>query len=601
MLLFGGPYSNLEATRAVVAEAHRRRIPPERIVCTGDVVAYGADAKATVDFVRRSGIRVVMGNCEEALSTAAADCGCGFAPGTACDRLSATWFAHADRELAIDERAWMASLPRRLDFEVAGLTLTVVHASMIEISRFVFASTPRRVKALDLALAGTDGIIAGHCGLPFTQIVDGRLWHNPGAIGMPANDGTPRVWFSVLTPGLEPRSLVIEHLALAYDHNAAAQKMRVAGLPAGYADALTSGLWPSCDVLPASEAKAQAVPLQPGKLVWRRDRLADEDPAELAWPEGASAEPVRLDPGKFRDPVWTAKGERRAQVELEGLQTLWINTGSLCNVACKNCYIKSTPRNDRLAYITAAEVRTYLDEIECDGLPTRLVGFTGGEPFMNRELPRMLEDVLSRGLSALVLTNAMRPLRRFEKELLRLAQRHPGRLRIRVSIDHYTRGLHELERGPQSWQPALDGLRWLAENGFEIDVAGRLYSGEPEPVVRTGYARLFEREGIRIDAFDPIRLVLFPEMDEGADVPEITESCWDALGKSPTDVMCASSRMIVKRKGALHPTVLSCTLIAYDPQFELGATLCEASRPVSLNHPHCARFSVLGGAACSRT
>ena len=149
--LFGGPYSNLEATRAVLAEAERRQIPPERIVCTGDVVAYAADAKATVDLVRESGIRVVMGNCEEALSVGAADCGCGFAPGSDCERLSAAWFAHADRQLDADARAWMASLPRRLDVELAGLTLAVVHGSLTEINRFVFASTPDRVKALDLA------------------------------------------------------------------------------------------------------------------------------------------------------------------------------------------------------------------------------------------------------------------------------------------------------------------------------------------------------------------------------------------------------------------------------------------------------------------
>jgi len=151
LLLFGGPYSNLEATRAVLAEAERRQIPPERIVCTGDVVAYGADAKATVDLVRASRIRVVMGNCEEALSVGAADCGCGFAPGSDCERFSAAWFAHADRQLDADARAWMASLPRRLDVELAGLTLAVVHGSLTEINRFVFASTPDRVKALDLA------------------------------------------------------------------------------------------------------------------------------------------------------------------------------------------------------------------------------------------------------------------------------------------------------------------------------------------------------------------------------------------------------------------------------------------------------------------
>jgi predicted phosphodiesterase len=272
VLFFGGPYSNLEATRAVLAEAERRRIPPERVVCTGDVVAYAADAQATVDLVRRSGIHVVMGNCEESLAQGASDCGCGFTPGGACDQLSAAWFAHADRELGADERAWMAGLPRRLDVEIAaaGVTLAVVHGSLTEISRFVFASTPDEVKADDLARSGVDGIVAGHCGVPFTQVIDGRLWHNPGAVGMPANDGTPRTWFSVIGSGAESGSLRIAHLALAYDHAAAASKMRGAGLPRGYADALSSGLWPSCDVLPGAEMKARGAPLNEATLSWAR-------------------------------------------------------------------------------------------------------------------------------------------------------------------------------------------------------------------------------------------------------------------------------------------------------------------------------------------
>ena len=102
-----------------------------------------------------------------------------------------------------------------------------------------------------------------------------------------------------------------------------------------------------------------------------------------------------------------------------------------------------------------------------------------------------------------------------------------------------------------------------------------------------------------IDAFDPAALVLFPEMDAGADVPEITEACWDILEKSPKDVMCANSRMVVKRKGSERPAVLACTLIPYDERFELGATLADAAGLVPLNHPNCARFCVLGGASCS--
>ncbi len=92
---------------------------------------------------------------------------------------------------------------------------------------------------------------------------------------------------------------------------------------------------------------------------------------------------------------------------------------------------------------------------------------------------------------------------------------------------------------------------------------------------------------------------MFPEMDAGADIAEISTGCWDILGKSPDMMMCATSRMVVKHKGAERPTVAACTLLPYDAGFDMGATLAEASRAVSLNHPHCARFCVLGGASCS--
>jgi hypothetical protein len=307
-----------------------------------------------------------------------------------------------------------------------------------------------------------------------------------------------------------------------------------------------------------------------------------------------------LDTRKFRDPFVTARGEMRAQVALRALETLWFNTGTLCNLTCRNCYIGSSPRNDSLAYLTRAEVRGYLDEIERDRLPTGLIGFTGGEPFMNPDIIFMLDDVLSSGLAAIVLTNAMKPMRKLRPQLLALREAHDARLRIRVSLDHYTASVHEAERGRRSWAPAIDGLVWLAHNGFTIDVAGRRFSGEPESELRAGFARLFAGLEVPIDAADPVRLMLFPEMDAQHDVPEITTACWDILHKSPGDVMCASARMVGKRKGTAEPAVLACTLLAYDPRFELGRTLADAARPVALNHPFCASFCVLGGAACSR-
>jgi uncharacterized Fe-S cluster-containing radical SAM superfamily protein len=310
--------------------------------------------------------------------------------------------------------------------------------------------------------------------------------------------------------------------------------------------------------------------------------------------------PLLLDPAKFQDALVTAKGEERAHVALRALETLWFNTGTLCNLTCKNCYMESSPRNDRLAYLSAAEVRAYLDEIERDGHGTRLIGFTGGEPFMNRELPAMLEDVLSRGLQAMVLTNAMKPMQKVKPALLDLLARHGKKLTLRVSVDHYGKALHEKERGTRSWKPTIDGLVWLAQAGFDVHVAGRRFSDESEGEVRAGYTRLFAELGIAIDAQSPVSLVLFPEMDAHVDVAEITTACWGILKKSPDSVMCASARMVVKRKGALRPAVVACTLLPYDPQFELGDTLAESVGAVRLNHPHCAKFCVLGGAACSQ-
>ena len=305
-------------------------------------------------------------------------------------------------------------------------------------------------------------------------------------------------------------------------------------------------------------------------------------------------------PRKFQDPFFTVKGERRARVVLKALETLWFNTGTLCNLTCRHCYIESSPKNDRLVYLTAAEVTEYLDQIEAGGLSTSLIGFTGGEPFMNPELTGMLEDVLSRGLAALVLTNAMKPMAKCKLALLRLRDRYGDRLTIRVSIDHYGRHAHELERGSRSWAPTIDGLLWLSRNGFSPHVASRRLSEESESAIRDGFAGLFAELGVAIDADDPIALMVFPEMDPAADVPEITEACWGILGKSPESVMCATSRMVVKRKGAARPVVVACTLLPYDPRFELGRTLADAGGAVPLNHPHCAKFCVLGGGACSR-
>ncbi|MEL7687497.1 radical SAM protein [Citromicrobium bathyomarinum] len=319
-------------------------------------------------------------------------------------------------------------------------------------------------------------------------------------------------------------------------------------------------------------------------------------------PQGPSpfaVEAAALPEGKFTDPDVTADGSQRAEVPLLELDTLWLCTGTLCNLACATCYIESSPTNDALVYLTHEHAARYFDEIERDGWNTREIGFTGGEPFMNPHFQPMLEDALSRGFEALVLSNAMKPMRRHEAKLLALREAYGAKLTIRVSLDHHTKAVHEGERGPNSWDAAIGGLKWLSDNHFRIAVAGRLLPGEGMIEAREGYAALFARERLQIDAHDPAQCVLFPEMDAEKDVAEITTACWDILGKSPADIMCASSRMVVHRKGEPVPRVVACTLIPYDEEFDFGETLAEANVAVKLNHPHCARFCVLGGASCS--
>ena len=313
---------------------------------------------------------------------------------------------------------------------------------------------------------------------------------------------------------------------------------------------------------------------------------------------------------KFQHPDITATGEQRAVVALQRLETVWFNTGTLCNITCANCYIESSPTNDRLAYISAAEVTELLDELSRDGYGTREIGFTGGEPFMNPEFLAILGATLDRGFDVLVLTNAMQPMQRapIKRGLLALKERHGARLRLRVSLDHFTVELHEAERGPKTWAKAIAGLDWLNANGFEIAIAGRTCWNETEAEERNGYAALVATRGWRIDPANPKQLMLLPEMDGSHDVPEITTRCWSILGKRPQDLMCATSRMVVKRKGAARPALIPCTLLPYEPAFEMGTTFAAAGAAdghmfangaVKLCHPNCAKFCVLGGGSCS--
>ncbi|TNF04210.1 MAG: radical SAM protein [Deltaproteobacteria bacterium] len=303
---------------------------------------------------------------------------------------------------------------------------------------------------------------------------------------------------------------------------------------------------------------------------------------------------------KFKEMKVTAKGEERAFVDFKEWKNLWFNTGTLCNLECTNCYIESSPKNDQLSYITTDDVTPYLKEIKENHWDIQTIGFTGGEPFLNPNMINILSSVLEAGFNALVLTNAYNVIKRWEKPLLELKDQYGDKLRLRISLDHYTARVHEQERGKGTFDKTLQSLKWLFDSGFSLSVAGRSLINESTQVATEGYQNLLKVHGIDIDLASD-KLVVFPEMKTEKDVPEITTACWGILSKRPDDQMCASERMIVKKKGQERAVVQPCTLLAYDQQFEMGQTLKDSMKPVYLNHRFCAEFCVLGGASCSST
>ncbi|MGI9392369.1 MAG: radical SAM protein, partial [Parvibaculales bacterium] len=205
---------------------------------------------------------------------------------------------------------------------------------------------------------------------------------------------------------------------------------------------------------------------------------------------------------KFSSIEKTANGKKRASVAFSSWKTLWFNTGTLCNIECENCYIHSSPYNDDLVYISKNEVCIFLDELLQKGERAE-IGFTGGEPFMNPEIIPILQASLKRGFETLVLTNAMHPMQRKEisEQLATLNKQYPKKLRLRVSIDSHDETHHDKERGKGAWKKAMAGVKWIAEQGIKLELAGRvaLCNNENEATIRASYQKTFSKIGIDMD------------------------------------------------------------------------------------------------------
>lgn len=260
LLLFGGVYGNLQALEALIAIAETEGIPPENCICTGDITGYCAQPEETVQQFREWGALGIAGNVELQLAKDSEDCGCDFKAGSRCDGLSKLWFPFTKGHLSKESVAWIANIPNNICFEYGGKKVTVVHGSYENVSAFIFESTSEAIKKRCFEQTQSDILIAGHCGLPFSQSLDGLLWLNPGVIGMPANDSTQRVWYMLME--MQEGEIRYMHRSFEYDFKQAQRLMHQYHLPDAYAHTLSSGIWDNMDILPDQEKKAQGIPIR---------------------------------------------------------------------------------------------------------------------------------------------------------------------------------------------------------------------------------------------------------------------------------------------------------------------------------------------------
>jgi molybdenum cofactor biosynthesis enzyme MoaA len=297
---------------------------------------------------------------------------------------------------------------------------------------------------------------------------------------------------------------------------------------------------------------------------------------------------------RSKDWLLTRSGEPRGVIQAHALDELWFHTGTACNLSCPFCLEGSKPGDDRLQLLRFEDATPYIDEALSLGV--KQFSFTGGEPFVNKDIIRILDYAL-RHRPCLVLTNATEPLIKRLKHLKPL-RNHSDELHFRVSLDYADPARHDAARGEGMFAQAVKGLRELHGMGFHVSVAHQKLPDMAGDVVADGFAAVFRSAGLP----EQLMLVEFPEFhppETHVAVPEITGRCMTEFHTEETrrSFMCSFSKMVAKRDGSMY--VYACTLVDDDPDYVLAQTLTEALQmTVSMKHHRC--FSCFKyGASCS--
>jgi len=277
------------------------------------------------------------------------------------------------------------------------------------------------------------------------------------------------------------------------------------------------------------------------------------------------------------------------EVGLTSLDTVWFQVGgTLCNLACTHCLVSASPTNRTHEMMTLAQIRPYLDEAA--GLGVREYYFTGGEPFLNPEMERILEATLRVG-PATVLTNGVMLHPERCAELKRLADGSPYSLDLRVSLDGYDAPTNDAIRGKHSFRRVLRGVRNLVEAGLiPVITVTEIYDGAASAAGRLRFFDLLAEQGI-----DRPRLKIMPVFKIGAEVERSGDyASWQRLSGSngcPEDwqhLQCSSGRMVTDLG------VWVCPILVNEPRGRMGARLRDTLVPFSLEYQACWTCHVLG-------
>lgn len=248
--VFGGVYSNAPALREMLADARGRDI--DAVFCLGDLGGFGPHPDRVYPLLREAGVRVMQGNYDEALASERDDCACGYTD-PRDNHFARISYEYTFRNTAAANRAWLGTLPAGFRLRLGERRVRMCHGSPRLVNEFLWeTTTPDGLVRAMLDAEAADVLLCTHTGIKWRRVLaDGREMVNVGVIGRPENDGTPRVWYTVLTAGPQ---LEVEFVPVRYDHEALAREIEREGLPPEFAETVRTGWWTTClENLPAKE------------------------------------------------------------------------------------------------------------------------------------------------------------------------------------------------------------------------------------------------------------------------------------------------------------------------------------------------------------